>query len=152
MRQCNDCERDLPQGAFYKLLRTTCKECQKAKMKEHYQTPGYKVKQAEYQRERLGNKENLDRHKVRQAVRRALKAGEITKAGNCVLCHADTGIEAHHANYDEPLEVTWLCRNCHASYHTTEAAKQAEVKARHMSISSKIKHINHIIQYAILTK
>lgn len=34
----------------------------------------------------------------------------------CVVC-GSASVEMHHDNYDEPLEVTWLCRPCHLSHH-----------------------------------
>ena len=28
--------------------------------------------------------------------------------------------EKHHENYDEPLVVKWLCRECHLEHHAQE--------------------------------
>lgn len=57
------------------------------------------------------------RKAAHQAVFRALKRGEIEKPDSCQLCGADSRLEAHHARYDEPLRVLWLCRSCHAKAH-----------------------------------
>jgi hypothetical protein len=34
----------------------------------------------------------------------------------CFICMA-TGVEMHHEDYGKPLDVVWLCRPCHVSYH-----------------------------------
>ncbi|MFC3631443.1 hypothetical protein ACFOM8_18590 [Paracoccus angustae] len=34
----------------------------------------------------------------------------------CEVCGRD-GVDAHHARYDEPLDVRWLCRRCHVKLH-----------------------------------
>jgi hypothetical protein len=35
----------------------------------------------------------------------------------CVVC-ASTDVEKHHIDYGKPLEVLWLCRQCHLNQHT----------------------------------
>ncbi len=149
---CTRCLQELPAEAFYKSPAKVCKECHKAQMKEHYQTPGYRAKNAGYQRARLDVPENLVKHKARQAVRGAVKRGEIIKERHCALCNSGQDIESHHRDYSKKLEVIWLCRNCHAIHHAAEAVKQANLKDKPMSKSSNDEDINHIIQYAILTK
>lgn len=47
----------------------------------------------------------------------ALKLKKITKPSQCTLCLSSDKIEAHHPNYDEPLNVVWLCRKCHMAIH-----------------------------------
>jgi len=43
-----------------------------------------------------------------------LKRGKIVRQG-CVVCGDKT--EMHHADYDRPLEVIWLCRPHHLALH-----------------------------------
>jgi len=46
----------------------------------------------------------------------------------CQRCHGKPGkgrrnaslIEAHHNDYSKPLEVVWLCRDCHRLIHRDE--------------------------------
>lgn len=38
---------------------------------------------------------------------------------NCVDC-GSTDSQKHHENYYKPLEVTWLCRECHLKRHKKE--------------------------------
>jgi len=52
-----------------------------------------------------------------QKVRDALKYKKIIKQSHCTLCLSADKIEAHHPNYDEPLNVVWLCRKCHSAIH-----------------------------------
>ena len=35
---------------------------------------------------------------------------------DCIKC-GNPESEMHHEDYDKPLEVTWLCRDCHLEYH-----------------------------------
>lgn len=47
-----------------------------------------------------------------------LNRGNIVKPSECPICKsADYRIEAHHNDYDKPLEVMWLCQKCHMAIH-----------------------------------
>lgn len=54
-------------------------------------------------------------HLVRTKVSVALRSGKIVK-GPCEKC-GDKKAEAHHDDYNKPLEVRWLCRKCHDEWH-----------------------------------
>ena len=45
-----------------------------------------------------------------------LRRGKIER-GNCIFCEKP-GEEMHHEDYDKPLSIVWLCRDCHVKYHT----------------------------------
>lgn len=62
--------------------------------------------------------EERHRDSVRRAVRGAVQRGELSRPLRCENCKkiADR-LEAHHVDYDKPLEVQWLCRRCHAGEH-----------------------------------
>lgn len=59
------------------------------------------------------------------AVERALGEGRLVRPEGCDLCGcvpprmADgrTSIQAHHDDYARPLEVSWLCQQCHFNKH-----------------------------------
>lgn len=66
---------------------------------------------------------NAAKRAAHHAVRRALASGEVVKPNRCE--RAELGqccgrIEAHHADYGKPLEVTWLCIHHHNEAHTAE--------------------------------
>lgn len=52
---------------------------------------------------------------ARSAVYNALNAGTL-KQGDCAECGAFP-TEAHHENYNKPLEVIWLCKKHHEERH-----------------------------------
>lgn len=43
------------------------------------------------------------------------RRGLLTQA-DCVSC-GSVESQMHHEDYDQPLEVTWLCRPCHLKWH-----------------------------------
>src|SRR5215475_1889768 len=55
-----------------------------------------------------------DRARAHNVLNRAVRSGRITPAENCRTCGAAGAVEAHHPDYMKPLEVEWLCRQCHA--------------------------------------
>lgn len=61
------------------------------------------------------------RHIVRQSkvdarvkASRAAKKGILTKTP-CAC--GSTATEGHHEDYSKPLEVVWMCRQCHCALH-----------------------------------
>lgn len=58
-----------------------------------------------------------DKVSARSKVRSALANGSITKPGTCSECNTLVKVEAHHKDYNKPLDVDWLCRQCHAGVH-----------------------------------
>ena len=58
---------------------------------------------------------------VRAAVTKALRYGYISKTGICSKC-GKLGTHKHHPRYCRPLDVVYLCDDCHREYHKVEKA------------------------------
>jgi hypothetical protein len=64
----------------------------------------------------------------------AVRNGILVRPTSCESC-GDSGsmadgrskIQAHHCDYNKPLEVLWLCQRCHHEWHKTNRAKRKEV-------------------------
>ena len=50
---------------------------------------------------------------ARYAAALAEQLGMITRPRCCVWCRRRLRLERHHWNYDEPLNVSFLCCDCH---------------------------------------
>jgi len=47
--------------------------------------------------------------------------GVLKKSPYCLNCGLISQfIEGHHADYSKPLEVLWLCKECHVKQHLKE--------------------------------
>ena len=142
---CRICERQLPETEFYKGLRQ-CKSCYKTKVKKYRSDNIEKVR--EYDRSRGNLKHRVDarkmyaktpegkaahykankaylsrdkrRMKCRNAISKALMRGKMVRQG-CENCGHNIA-EAHHDNYDKPLDVRWLCQPCHKQWHVNNKA------------------------------
>lgn len=57
------------------------------------------------------------RYKAQQAVSTAIASGKLIRWPGCAACKRKRNLEAHHYDYDRPLDVTWLCRKCHKATH-----------------------------------
>lgn len=62
-----------------------------------------------------------------RAVARALKSGRLHKPLECEGCGERGLLHAHHQNYQEPLNVTWLCPRCHQHHHCVRSFFGEEV-------------------------
>jgi len=56
-----------------------------------------------------------EKHKAREAVKRAKKSGKLI-AKPCFIC-GDEKVHAHHEDYLKPLDVKWMCAECHHAEH-----------------------------------
>lgn len=57
-----------------------------------------------------------EKQKARSRVRKAVIQGVLNREP-CEVCGSESETEAHHADYQQPLLVTWLCRPCHENKH-----------------------------------
>lgn len=57
-----------------------------------------------------------DQARAHDAVRRAIKRGELTRQA-CERCASTDRVEAHHDDYGKPLDIRWLCDPCHKQEH-----------------------------------
>ncbi len=116
MKRCTKCGRVLPISEFSKTPNSKdghhwqCKDCMAEYHHEHYKAGGGLEGRVRACRR------NPTKRGARLCVRLALNAGRITKPRTCSGCGCtdeDARIEAHHADYSRPLDVTWLCTTCH---------------------------------------
>lgn len=63
------------------------------------------------------NRRRIHRLHVRAAVRRAVSSGALVRPEKCSRCGSGGRIQAHHHDYDKPLDVEWLCASCHLERH-----------------------------------
>ena len=68
-------------------------------------------------------------------VEYAIRVGALTRPEVCELCGNNPGdmadgrskIQAHHVDYNKPLEVMWLCQKCHHLWHKEHSSIRKEV-------------------------
>lgn len=65
----------------------------------------------------------------------AVKRGILKRKAVCEKCGATpvfsdgrSGIHAHHRDYNKPLDVMWLCQQCHHEWHKNNRAIPLEVR------------------------
>lgn len=69
-------------------------------------------------RQRVDQLLHGNQNRARQKVAWALSTGRIQRPTACERCKAQTDeLQAHHYDYNKPLDVTWLCDPCHNIVH-----------------------------------
>lgn len=81
--------------------------------------PGVRERIAGNQKRYVNDPRLRQRHECRWILNRAVRSGRIIKQ-SCSHCGNING-EAHHEDYSKPLNVIWLCRQCHAALHYAKA-------------------------------
>lgn len=136
IRKCSS--KPLPLSAFYAAPKMTdghagiCKECHKREMRERRDANLEKARA--YDRDRWNNNPqrrryieetsaehrlaNPQKYKARTALNNAVRDGRIEKLP-CEKC-GDPKSQGHHHDYSKPLDVEWLCVDCHFALHREE--------------------------------
>ena len=67
--------------------------------------------------------------KAQNTLETAIQRGIVNRKVVCEKCSATptfkdgrTGIQAHHCDYNKPLDVMWLCQRCHHEWHKNNKA------------------------------
>ena len=131
-KMCSSCSETKDVSMFQKRsmskdgLTAACKKCLSARDKSRDSQERRKARYAYAKTERgietrrRGRKaweeRNPDKRACHVITGNAIRRGRITN-GPCSICCSTTNIEAHHNDYAKPLDVIWLCRQCHADHH-----------------------------------
>ena len=105
-----------------------CKECRQKEQRAYKQTDvgkranrkncqNYRKTEAGKEASRRSSKKKRqlypEKIKARQAVRSAIRSGKLIRPSICESCFKKRFIQAHHEDYSKPLDVDWLCTECH---------------------------------------
>lgn len=120
-----------------------CAACVKARVGKHREANLEKIREYDKQRGNQPHRVEARREYIateagRQAKKRAMDAynkrypmkyaahvitgnairdGKLVQASDCSVCNSTKKIEGHHDDYTKPLEVRWLCEQCHKEWH-----------------------------------
>jgi ribosomal protein S27AE len=70
--------------------------------------------------------------RVAKLMRLAIEKGVLTPPSACSRCGVAGRVEGHHADYNLPLSVTWLCHKCHYEWHLVNVVIPATREYRTM--------------------
>lgn len=108
---------------YYKVTRQSMWKCLKRRGVEFRDNKKYGEENHFYR----GTKADGRAHDILES---AIKRGVVKRQTVCECCGA-TGtfadgrsiVQAHHPDYNKPLEVIWLCQKCHHEWHKHNKAK-----------------------------
>ena len=133
MKTCSKCAVEQPLSNFYKSklgkggLQSRCKSCIGATHRDwrkknldrraQYISQWRKESGGEYIKSiRQWEKNNPAKRRAHTIVKSAKKRGLLIPKP-CEKC-GEHKVEAHHDDYNKPLEVRWLCKRCHWALHS----------------------------------
>lgn len=134
MKTCSCCGASKPHNLFQKRsaskdgLTASCKECLKERDAIRDATPKRRKAKRDYAATPYGKlrsnaakaayvKKNPKARAAHILVGNYLRDGKLLKADCCEGCHGNDKLEAHHCDYNKPLDVLWFCDECHKKWH-----------------------------------
>ena len=124
--RCKDCQsayaRQKAATEKEQVLEKACTRCGVVKpVAEYHRSAGARDGLASRCRPCVSASRSRQPAKQRKAhylVNRAIVSGELSPQP-CEVCGTEERIEAHHPDYDRPLDVMWLCARHHGEWHRT---------------------------------
>lgn len=134
MKKCSCCGAEKPLDQYQKRkaskdgLTASCKSCLKERDAIRDATPERRKVKRDYA-STPGGRERSNAAKIAYSDRNPkkrhacvtlnnyLRDGKIKKIEICESCKVAPAIEAHHCDYNKPLEVIWMCDRCHKDWH-----------------------------------
>lgn len=98
--------------------RVACRDCNTARLREYREKNRDRINAIGGKSMRL----HRDRQSARASLLRAVRSGRIERPKSCPRCGKECTVEGHHTDYSKPLDVMWLCRQCHADQARREKA------------------------------
>lgn len=87
-----------------------CRDCNTERLKKYRATANGKEKT--YKAIYKHQQKNPEKVKARLDV-----FYQLDRPNSCENCNKVCVVDGHHVDYSKPLEVIWLCRQCHATIH-----------------------------------
>ena len=147
MKECNKCNETKALTEFYKHKGMAdghlnkCKECTKERVFKHREKNLESIRMYDRKRGQLQHRKdkvkayfkteagkkasdkarksyrerNPVKYKAHNAVNNAIRDGVLVKM-QCEVCEIKPA-QAHHDDYDKPLNVRWLCHHHHKEWH-----------------------------------
>lgn len=134
-----------------------CKDCTKKDVGKHREENLEKIR--EYDRNRPNHEERLQRnkeyaksergrkasaivcsnyrakqklrYKAHNMINYALSSGKISRPETCSCCNIGCVPHGHHNDYTKPLEVIWLCVDCHIAFHKEVKLLERQFERQH---------------------
>jgi hypothetical protein len=99
---------------------TTCPKCyaKREDLRKGYCNACTKAYYRDWRKRTPYTQEQLYKQRTRLKTLSLVQRGIIAKQA-CAVCQA-TDVQAHHADYDDPYNVQWLCLTCHRQHHIAE--------------------------------
>lgn len=75
-----------------------------------------------------------EREKANRIVRKAVQTGKLKKPPGCERCgelREPRELDGHHPDYNDPLWIIWVDRQCHVDVHKEERGEVPRAKAAH---------------------
>lgn len=135
-KECFKCHQVKDLSEFYRHDRMAdghlnkCKACTRVDVRINAAVHDVKRLEYEHRRSRNGDRrraravrnkryrfEHPEREAAYRAIYRAVRAGRVTKPTSCQGCGKNSEVHAHHQDYQQPLNIVWLCARCHAVHH-----------------------------------
>lgn len=117
MKKCKTCDIIFSPNSNFQLY------CGSLKMKTGCSYDNDRKYRNKYCRSKQAKKYNNKYHitykpdsfkvKSRNKIRYEVRAKRILKPIICELCNEVKSLQAHHKDYNKPLDVNWLCKQCH---------------------------------------